>query len=291
MMIRGIALAGALGTLLAAGYQAPSPEASVAWATSWEEAKAEAMDRNVPILFTIQQDENPGSKQMEGTFRDGAFIRESRRVVCVIANPDVKHGIREVMVKGQKTPYCRAYDGILCEVHTRCQGAMSNFFKEGDFDIPTQVWCKPDGKEIFRFSGPQGTGVQNAAALIKDMERALDRVSGPKLNRREWEEMKKLLNDGDEAVNRADYKTALACFKKASQAKNEKFAERGKERYDGLIKQCVNIVQRALKAYEKYPKDSKEAKEVKPILQKIAKEMKGTEAGDAADKALKDLKL
>jgi hypothetical protein len=289
MKIRGIAFAAMLAALPAAAPAPQGIEPCVAWAKSWEEAKIEATERNVPIMFTIQQDENPGSKQMESAFRDATFIAQSRRVVCVVANPDTKHGIREVMVGKVKTPFCRAYDGMTCEVHTGCQKGMEGLIKAGDFDIPTQIWCRPDGKELFKFTGPNGSGVQNAGALIKDMERALDRISGPKMGRKEWEEIKKLLRDGDEAQSRPDYKLALKIFKAVSESKFEFFAKQGKQRYDDFIHQCVGIVARAVKQYQQNPEGSEKRKEVKPILLKIAKEMKGTEAGDAADKALKEV--
>lgn len=287
MIKRGIALLAAVAALQAAG---PQQENCVAWCSSWEDAKNEAEERNVPIFFTIQQDENPGSKQMEGAFRDGSFITASRRVACVVANPDTKHGIREVMVNRQKVPFCKAYDGITCDVHTRCQSALGKFFKIGaDFGIPSQVWARANGEELFKTTRDQGA-VQSVADLIKDMDRALDRISGPMMPRRDWEEMRKLLRDGSEAQGRLEYKTAMLCFKKVMECKYEKFAQIGKSNYDSHIASLVNVVGRAVKAFHKYGKDTKEHKEVKPLLQKIAKEMKGTEAGDAAEKALKELK-
>lgn len=286
MVMRGIAVAGALGILLAAG---PQSREAVAWADSWESGKAEALERNVPIMFTVQQDENPGSKQMENAFRDGSFITQSRRFVPVVANPDTKHGTREAMVNGVKTSFCRVYDGMRCEVHVRCQSALRNFTKK-DFDIPMQVWCRPDGTELFKITRPQGAA-QSASEMIKDMEKALERISGPSLSRREWEELKTLLQQGDEASNRTEYKAAMKCYKIVADCKFPKFAERGKSGVENLIRMCVGIVSRAIKQYEKYPKDSKESKEVKPMLVKISKELKGTEAGDAAEKALKDLGL
>jgi hypothetical protein len=287
MTMRGLALAFGLAILLAAGPQ--SQKEGVAWATSWEDAKMEALERNVPILFTVQQDENPGSKQMENAFRDGSFISASRRFVPVVANPDTKHGQREVYINKQKTLFCRIYDGMSCDTHVRCQSALSNFTKK-DFDIPMQVWCRPDGTEIFKTTRPQGAP-QSASELIKDMERALERISGPSLSRKEWEDLKVLLQQGDEAANKTEFKVAMKCYKMVAESRFPKFAERGKQNQENLIRTCVNIVGRAIKQYEKSPKDSKESKEVKPMLVKISKEMKGTEAGDAADKALKDLNL
>ena len=289
MLKRGIAVVAALLGILSAAPSAPqAADNAVAWAKTWEDAKMEAVERNVPIFFTIQQDENPGSKQMEGAFRDGSFIAQSRRVVCVVANPDTKHGVREVMVNRQKVAFCRAYDGMTCETHTRCQSAMENFFKSGDFDIPSQVWCKPDGTELFKVTRFQGAP-QSSAELLKDMERALDRVSGPKMNRKEWEDVKKLLRDADEAQGNSQYKIALQCYKKAMECKSEKFAKQAKERNENFIQSITNLVSRAIKQWEKSAKDSKEQKEAKTVLQKIAKEMKGTEAGDAADHALKNV--
>jgi hypothetical protein len=289
MIIRGIALAGLLGVLVAA---TPAQEmAGVGWVGSWDEAKTEAAERNVPIFFTVQQDENPSCKQMESAFRDASFIRASRRVVCVVANPDVKHGVRTVMVKGHKTPFCQAYDTIQCDAHVACQSAIGNFQKSGSFDIPMQVWCRPNGEELFKITGPNGTGAQNAASMVKDMERALDRISGPKLGRSEWLALKQLLRDGDEAGAKMEHKIAMACYKKVKDTKDsEKFAAMGKSRYESYINQCKSLVGKALKQYEKSAEGSKERKEVKPILQKIAKEMKGNEAGDAAEEALKQVK-
>ena len=289
MRMRALALAATLAALPAAAPPPQVIENGVVWAYSWEEAKQEAAERNVPILYTVQQDENPGSKAMEGAFRDGSFITASKRVVCVVSNPDVKHGSRDIMVNKKKTSFCRAYDNMPCSVHVACQSALYNFVdKSGNFDIPMQVWCRPDGTELFKITAIQGAA-QTAPALIKDLERALDRISGTHMSKKDWEDLKKLLVDGDTAQG-SDYKLALACFKKVMESKFEKFAARGKERYEGFIRQMVNVVSRALKQYEKAAKDSKEYKEVKPMLQKIAKEMKGTEAGQAAEDALKQVK-
>lgn len=292
MSMRIVALAGTVTALLAAGPQ-QQPADGVSWAGSWEEAVAEATERNVPILYSVQQDENPTCQQMQGAFRDGSFIRESRRVVCVVSNPDTKHGIREQMVAGKKTPFCKAYDNMNCDVHVRCQSVIGKFVdtKSGSFDIPMQVWTRPDGKELFKGpTGANGAGGQSAAALIKDLERALERVSGPKLGRTEWVGLKKLIRDGEEAQGRNDFKYALKCFKSVMECKHDKFAEIGKSKYEGYIAQCCNLVTRALKQYHSSEKDSPKQKEVKPLLQKIAKEMKGTEAGTAAEDALKQIK-
>ncbi len=290
MSKRGIALLAALAALTGGTPQQAGTENCVGWAKSWEEAKVEAQERNVPIFFTIQQDENPGSMQMISAFRDNSFIAESRKVVCVVANPDTKHGVREIMVNKVKTAFCRIYDGMPCDVHVRCQSAIGHFFKEdGNFQIPTQIWARPDGTEIFKQTALNGLP-QSASALIKDMDRALERISGPRMSRKEWEDIKKMLREGDEAQGRNDYKIALVLYKKVMDCKFDKFARIGKDRYESHIRQCVLLVGKAVKQYEKSAEGTKEKKEVKPLLQKIAKEMKGTEAGDAADKALKELK-
>jgi hypothetical protein len=281
MVKRGIVV-----VLLGAALAGASPHQQkdcVAWAKSWPEAKDEATERNVPIFFTIQQDNNASSSQMEGAFRDGSFIAQSKRVVCVVSNGQTEHGTKDVMVNKQKVPMCRAYDGITCEVHKGCQEPISNFFKGGQFDIPTQIWCKPDGTELFRFTGPDGRGVQDVAALVKDMERALDRISGPKINRKDWEEFLRVRNEASEAAGREEYKLALILYKKLKEHKIAKFAKEGAQAYDSLVNHGVKMVERAVKLYDRDPKKWRET------LVKVAKEFKGTEAGTNADKALKEL--
>ena len=279
MLKRGIAMM-LLGALAAGA--APQQKDCVGWARSWDDAKFEAKERNVPILFTIQQDNNPSSTQMESAFRDPAFITQSRRVVCMVGNGQVEHGVREVMINKQKVPMCRAYDGMTCEVHTSCQNAVTIFFK-GQFDIPTQIWCKPDGTELFRFTGPDGKGVQDVPSLVKDMERALDRISGPKINRKDWEEFNRLRNEGMEATNKEEYKAALTIYKKLKEHKIEKFSKEATLLFDGLVKHGVKMVERARKQYERDPKGSK------ATIVKVSKEFKGTEAGTKADEAMKEL--
>jgi hypothetical protein len=291
MVKRVMVLVPALAMALGAAPQQQGPRDYVAWAKSWEEAKAEAQERNVPILLTIQQDENPGCVQMEGAFRDSSFILQSRRVVCVVSNGDTKHGVREVYVNKVKTAMCKAYDGIMCEAHLACQRAMDGIFKEGNFDIPTQVWCKPDGTELFKItgSGGNGAGAQSSSNMIRDMDKALDRISGPHMNRTEWEAVKQLLKEGQEAEGKQEWKIALAIYKKVKEVKWEKFAKQGESNYDGLVQNGVRIVERAKKQYDKTDKPELK-KESKTLIQKIAKEMKGTAAGEAAEKVLKELK-
>lgn len=284
--------------LLGLAGAAPSPQTAdsgqVAWAKSWEEARIEARERNVPIFFTIQQDDNDGCKQMEAAFRDDSFVRQSRRIVCVVMNPDTRHGQREKMDGKMKVQLCRAYDGMSCDTHVHCQNGVEHLIKRGSFGIPLQVWCRPDGTELFRHDVPDGGGAQNSSALVKDMERAFERVSGPKLSRREWYELKKLLMDGDEALGRLDFKAAAMFFKKLSDAKSEKFANLGKTRYENLIKSCERLVLEAVKQYQKSPGSDKKSVELraeaKAMLTKISKELKGTEVGQRAGDALKGLK-
>ena len=278
-------------TISAAAPQAQAPRDTVSWARTWDEAKLEAQERNVPIFFTIQQDDNPGCQQMENAFRDNAFIQASKKVVCVVSNPDTRHGIRDVYINKVKTPMCKAYDGIICEVHTACQRAIDAFFKEGNFEIPTQVWAKPDGTELFKItgSGGNGAGTQTSPDLIRDLDKALNRIGGLHMTRREWEEVKKSLADGDMAEGKQEWKTALAIFKKVKESKWEKFAKQASDKYDAVVNSGVRLVDKAKKSYEKTD-DPKKKKELKEMIQKIAKEMKGTPAGDAAEKVLKDLK-
>lgn len=293
MMKRAIALLPALVALVAAAPQ-QQPADGVFWAKSWDDAKVEAKDRNVPIFITIQQDDNPGCKQMEGVFRDGGWIRESRRVVCVVTNPDIKHGAKEKTDGKMKTLLCRAYDGMSCEVHVGCQNAMEGFIKSGNFDIPMQIWCRPDGSELFRHTGPQGSGAQTAPELVRELERALDRVSGPKLSRQEWVVLRAMMREGEEAQAKLEFKKALTHFKKLSEVKYEKFAKQGKELLDNLVKSCLRLVSEAVKQYERSTGSDKKSadlrKEAKDMLVKISKEMKGTEAAEKAEEGLKKLK-
>jgi len=278
----------ALALALGAAPQQQGPENYVGWAKNWDEAKTEAQERNVPILLTVQQDENQGCQQMEQAFRDTSFILASRKVVCVVSNGDTKHGVREVYINRVKTPMCKAYDGIMCQVHTDCQRAMDGIFKEGQFDIPCQVWCKPDGTELFKITRFQGAP-QSAGELIKDMDKALARISGAHMTRKDWEDVKQLIKEGQEAEGKQEWKRALTLYKKLKEVKFEKFAKQGEDLYNGLIQNCVRICERAKKQYDKTDKPELK-KESKTLLAKISKEMKGTEAGDLADKFLKELK-
>jgi hypothetical protein len=292
MLIRSIGVL-AVGALLTSAGQAP-PQAGnepyVVWATSWADALREAQERNVPILFTVQADENPGSQQMESAFRDGSFIAASRRIVCVVAHGELKHGTKDVYVNKQKVSVCRLYEGMTCDVHKNLVGTIGKFFKaERDFGVPAQIWCRPTGEELFKYEKDQGYP-QSSGDMIKDMEKAMERVSGPKMTRKEWIDLRTLLDQGQDAQGRTEYKVALGCYKKVMECKFEKFAKLGKDYHDSLINQCVRMVEKGVKQYHQYDKDTKQHKEVKPLLQKIAKELKGTPAGDAAEKALKELK-
>ena len=223
-------------------------------------------------------------------FRDGSFIAASRKIVCVVAHGELKHGTREVMVNKQKVLMCRVYEGMTCDVHKNLVGTIGRFFKaERDFGVPAQIWCRPNGEELFKYEKDQGYP-QSSGDLIKDMERAMDRVSGQKMTLKEWVDLRRFYDEGLAAQGRMEYKLALQCYKKVADCKFEKFAKMGQAAYDDFVNQVVKMVERGVKQYHKSEKDSKEHKEVKPLLQKIAKEMKGTAAGDAAEKALKELK-
>jgi len=288
MVKRAMVMFPALAMMLGAAPQQQAPVSYVSWAKTWDEAKAEAQERNVPILLTVQQDENPGCLQMENAFRDNSFILASRKVVCVVSNGDTKHGVREVYINKVKTAMCKAYDGIMCEAHTACQRAMDGIFKEGHFDIPTQVWCKPDGTELFKITRFQGAP-QSAGELVRDMDKALERIPGAHMTRKDWEDCKQLIKEGQEAEGKQEWKRALAIYKKLKEVKFEKFAKQGEGMYDGLVQNGIRICERAKKQYDRTDKPELK-KESKTLITKVAKELKGTEAGDVADKMLKDLK-
>lgn len=287
MIGRVLALLPALAALAAAPPAPQSADSSgVCWAKSWEDAKTEALERNVPILFTIQQDNNPACKEMEKTFRTEGFIKESRQVVCVVASVDDKHGA------DPKTKICKAYGANPCEAHVECHnGGMAALIKQGSIDIPMQIWCKHDGTQISEFKGPIA---QDAPSLIADLKRALARIDGPHMDYKTWALHRQMIRDGEDAQLKFDYKKALATFKKLAASTSEWFSIRGKQLTDRLVRTCIEVVNDALKQYEKAPGEDPKAvaerKDARQKVQKIAKDMKGTEAGDEAEKALKGMK-
>lgn len=245
------------------------------WAESWDQAVEEAMVRNVPIFISIQQDNNPACTAMEGAFRDGSFIKGIQRVVPVVANGEVGHGTREMKIGGQKVAMCKIYEGIKCDAHSACNVVAGMFFK-GEFGLPSQVWVKYDEKsetrvkEIFRVTGPNGTGQQGASDILKDMERALGNIVGKSISRKEFLDGKKLAAMGNELAQKNEFKKSIEVFKKLKDSKSEFFAKQGDQALQELQVMGKNMVENAVAAAPQNPKEAKE------ILNKVIKEFDPT---------------
>ncbi|MBI4564795.1 MAG: hypothetical protein HY716_08915 [Planctomycetes bacterium] len=285
----GIALTSLLGVLMASRAEPCQAKNCVAWADSWGAALQEARERNVPILLTVQQDENPGCDAMFPIFNgDGGFIRASRQVVCVMAYMQFKdrpHGTRKVKVGNQVVEMCKVINGITCEVHERCVGAVANFMSEAKFDIPVQIWVKPDGKEMrdLRFSGVEG---QSAGEMLSAMKKALDKVPGPKLSRDGWEKLNKLLQEGSEHLAKYDFKKSIETYKKVKDAKvtAPHFTRKAEEALASINQHGEYLVEEAKQLHATDPKKAKED------LERVAKDFKGLAASQKAEEALKTLK-
>ncbi len=267
LAVTAVALAGFLPA--AESFQAK--EGTVGWAESWEAALEEASFRNVPIFVTIQQDNNPACTAMEAAFRDAAFIKGIQRCVPLVGNGETAHGTRDVKEGGTKVSYCKLYEGIKCEHHVNCNSAAGLFFR-GEFGVPSQVWVKFDPKaegrfkEMFKNTGPQGTGAQGAAEILKDMERALGNIAGKSMNRKEYMDMKRLLNEGTAFFEKNEWKKAIDSFKKVKESKSERFAAKGEEQLKNLENAGMVLVEQALEIAQTKPKDGK------AMMTKITKE-------------------
>lgn len=152
-------------------------------------------------------------------------IDAAKKAVFLYANRDTAHGISEIRSGRDKVRTCAAIFGLPCEAHVRGYEQTCTLFFKGPVPTPAHVLCKPDGTELKRRLGP--ANVRDLVALVDEGAKAV----GPGLDADTYEFLTTRLADAKAAVEKEDFKTAVAKLaemqRKKSPAAERLLAEAG----------------------------------------------------------------
>jgi hypothetical protein len=139
---------------------------SVAWfGGTFEEAMAEAKERNVPLLVGFNQDgEDANEAILESLYAEAGFVKLTARCVAVIASihehPPVQVG---------KEQRCSRFPAITCMQHRRIETkAREKCWGANPVSTPSHVVLAPDGTEAARLLDLVAAGdIESAFAAVR----------------------------------------------------------------------------------------------------------------------------
>lgn len=125
------------------------PPPSIAWFDgSFEQAKAAAQERNVPLLIIFIQDNEEANDRIRADLhQDPDFLQAVERCVNVLACDSV----HEQAASPGGRMSCKVFPGIPCARHRQLAGeAFHAFAVEGSINTPMHVLLSPKGEEVKR---------------------------------------------------------------------------------------------------------------------------------------------
>src|SRR5262245_36077622 len=209
------------------------------------------------------------------TYPDKKYIEASRMWVNVAAHSEKTHEV-EAIVGGKKVTVCSAYWNIPCEAHSKCYGASGKF--ENIKGLPTTVYTDSDGKEIGRAVGGKG-----ASELIKMQKDLLEKIPGDKINVDTWNQVKKLMTDGDSAFAKGEWKDAIKDYTLVTKQQPKTLKDKGAEALAKVNEKGREFITTAKGKIET------EKEEAKKILKMVVADFKGCECSKEAATALKEI--
>ncbi|MCA9319558.1 MAG: tetratricopeptide repeat protein, partial [Planctomycetes bacterium] len=204
------------GTALQAQGRAKKPERTLPtevswWRGSWSKAIAEARERNVPLLVAVIQDgEDANEALVTQLFKDKAFIVATESVVALVASKE-DHGMTRVPVEaGGTLAVCKKFGSVPCGTHQAHEIAMFHeFFVGAIVKTPQVVIARPvkDAEKplevVATIVDVYGTSTYTDAIV------QAQKLMGPGLTRREFEEAKQTLVRARNHTRMEQYRDAL----------------------------------------------------------------------------------
>lgn len=192
--------------------------------------------------------------------------------VPVIAHGNPDHGEGEFVVKGKKKHLCKIYDVASCELHSNMGPELSKRgLLKGVRGTPTHIMFNPhDLSEISRAHGM-------SVGQIEDAVKAAQKQLGKPIRYKDFQKMRKTLDDVKAAADKADYRKALRGLK-GFDAKGMKSLTDEAEKLRGKImeagKKMLEDAKAALEAGEK--------KQAGKLLKDVTRHFAGTDLAKEA---------
>lgn len=200
--------------------------------------------------------------------------------VPVIAHGNPDHGEGDFVVKGKKTHLCKIYDVASCELHTNMAPELSKRgLLKGVKGTPTHIMFNPhDLSEISRAHGMSVGQIEDA---VKDAQKQM----GKPVRYKDFQKMRKILDEAKAQVEKGDYKKALRAAK-GFDAKGMKSLEAEAKAIETAVMEAgKKLLEEAKAALE-----SGDEKQASKILKELTREFSGTDIGKEAKTLLESTK-
>jgi len=218
----------------------------------------------------------------KGTYPNAAAVAASKNVVFIVGhlgakNWDTNHGSKEIKKGAEKVKVCKIYSSITCDDHvTIGKEKAGDFFGDKVFATPTHIFCEPSGKEMTRRAG-----AITAPELVKEVEAAVAKITGPKMSKEEYDTALSSIKQGQDLVKKDEIKKAIEAFTKLSKSPNEKVHALGEQELKSLDESGTARFDAAVLLLESNEEQGKKE------LVKIAKEYPPLACAKKAEEVLK----
>jgi len=207
------------------------------------------------------------------TYTDKKFIAASRNWVNVAAHTESGHEV-DALIQGKRVTVCEHYWNIPCKAHATCYQQARNKF-DGISGVPATVFTSPEGKELDR-----AVGGKSASEMINTMDDVYAKIPGEKLGAVEWRMANKLVEEGDAAFEKGEWKKSVEAFTKITRLPKKALKEMATPGLEKLETKGRELIEDANNKIG-------EPEEKRKLLRKVAEEFKPLSCSKEAAAALK----
>jgi len=206
--------------VVAAAALLQAGRSQVTWCPDYDQAFAEARDRNVPILIAFIQDGEEQNEQMvRECYSDREFIRLTEMTVNLIASTGTsdRHGTIEVEgPNGELRKICKKFGTITCIEHQKIeQKAFQAYATNGTIDTPHHILLSPQVEILSR-----ADDYVECSRLVGMIRVARQKV-GSGLDRTTYEKLRSALVEGEAALAAKEYRRAAEILSEAANVRVE----------------------------------------------------------------------
>ena len=121
------------------------------WAKTLESARAEAKERNVPLLISMHTSGEKACKRMLGKVYRDPQVRARLAEFVVLPTCFDTHGEVEAEVDGKKKPVSKLFGQLGCNALMANERAVRDaFFDTNEVTVPQHIFVDPEGKVLLR---------------------------------------------------------------------------------------------------------------------------------------------
>ena len=200
----------------------PVDTAKLVFAERYDQAFAEAVARNVPVLvLDFDGWSNNEGSEIDRFYEDRVFLEATDGAVLILASQE-DHGSKKQIVDGREKTVCTMYGGVSCTAHRDVlPKVFADFGTEGLLVSPLFGISGPDRKPLARFEHEQ------TPSTIAQALKAASKHVGAGLSRRDYLRIQQGVPEIDLLINARDYAAAVELWEELKKIPGNFTAQQG----------------------------------------------------------------